>query len=52
MTRSLLSLLAAGLVLGACGDDDADPANPRKLWLALMGSERAVQLVPDEPDPF
>ncbi len=46
MTRlAVFTLLVAGC-------SDPSPSNPDKLWLALMGSERAVQLVPDEPDPF
>ena len=45
MTRTVLCLLAV-----ACSDPDA--GNPDKLWLALMGSERVVQLLPAEPEPF
>jgi hypothetical protein len=38
------------LTLG-CGGGTTDP-NPKQLWLALNGSERAEQLVPTQPVPF
>jgi hypothetical protein len=40
----------AVVVLAGCPGEDA--RNPPKLWLALRGSERVVQLVEVEPDPF
>jgi hypothetical protein len=44
-------LLALAGLLSACPDDG--PANPPKLWLALVGNdETRVQLVPRQPDPF
>jgi hypothetical protein len=48
--RSIALLLP--LVLAGCPDDDPGPKNPRQVWLALMGSETMVQLIPYEPDPF
>ena len=39
--------MIASLALPSCGTP-----NPKKVWLALNGSERAVQLVPYQPDPF
>ena len=46
MIRSL-SLFGISLTLVACSSP-----NPAKVWLALNGSERAVQLVPYQPEPF
>lgn len=49
MTRSL-ALAAAVTLLSGCSDS-AD-GNPPRLWLALLGGETMVQLVPNEPDPY
>lgn len=43
--------LLATLFLSACPDSE-EAKNPPKLWLYLLGSERVVQLVPYEPEPF
>jgi hypothetical protein len=55
-SSSLFRLLPlAALIAGAAGcpgDDDPPPENPVQLWLALDGSERAVRLVPYQPEPF
>jgi hypothetical protein len=47
--RNLYLWLGATLAIG-CGP--ATDSNPRQLWLALNGSERAEQLVALEPEPF
>lgn len=41
------ALLPLCALLCAC-----DGGNPSKVWLALNGSERAVRLITEEPDPF
>ncbi|MCB9562288.1 MAG: hypothetical protein H6708_17935 [Kofleriaceae bacterium] len=46
-----LAILPLTVLLSACPDDP--PAqNPPRLYLALLGGETMVQLVPEEPDPF
>lgn len=45
-------LLASIACLAAACADDAPPANPGRLWLALDGSEVQVRLVPVEPPPY
>ena len=52
MTARRVLLLLAVLAPAAAACSDPAAQNPDKLWLALMGSERAVQLVGEEPDPF
>jgi hypothetical protein len=44
--------LVAAVVLVACGGDDGGGGAPDRLYLALLGSETAVQLVEREPEPF
>ena len=39
-------------LLGVAGCGNPTVGNPPQLWLGLNGSERAVKLVPSEPDPF
>jgi hypothetical protein len=47
-----IAVVAAVLGASACGGDDGGGGNPSRLYLAPLGSETSVQLVPDEPDPF
>ncbi len=44
-------LLGLAALASACNAPSTD-ANPRQLWITLNGSERAIQLVPMQPDPF
>lgn len=50
MKRALL-LATASLLAAACSEDAA-PANPTRLWLALDGSAVQVKLVTTEPAPY
>ncbi len=47
MSVKSILLPVAALLCASCNG-----GNPSKVWLALNGSERAVQLIPFEPDPF
>jgi hypothetical protein len=47
-----IAVVVAVLGASACGGDDSGGGNPSRLYLAPLGSETSVQLVPDEPDPF
>jgi hypothetical protein len=47
-----LSALSVAALLACGGGSDDEGGNPRRLYLALMGSELAVQLVDEEPNPF
>jgi hypothetical protein len=48
-----LFAFAVLLASAGCPSDDPPPEeNPPQLWLALNGSERAVRLVPYQPEPF
>ena len=50
MNRSLASLLVL-TTLAACPGEESK--NPERVWIALQGgSERRLQLVAFEPDPF
>lgn len=46
--------LGVAALLAACGggDDDGSEGGPARLYLALNGSELAVKLVEEEPEPF
>jgi hypothetical protein len=46
----LIAIAVAGAA--ACSDDAPPGTNPSRLYLALMGSERMVQLVEQEPPPY
>ena len=50
-SRLRAGFLALGLVSVACGGDGGG-GTPDRLYLALLGSETAVQLVEREPEPF
>jgi hypothetical protein len=51
-SRSRAGFLALGaFALVACGGDGGG-GMPDRLYLALLGSETAVQLVEREPEPF
>jgi hypothetical protein len=45
-------LATCALALAACGGGDGGGGAPDRLYLALLGSETAVQLVEREPEPF
>jgi hypothetical protein len=48
--RSLHLLISITTLTLGCGG--ATDLNPKQLWLALNGSERAEQLVTAQPVPF
>ena len=48
--KSLYLLIGVSAALAGCGG--TPDTNPKQLWLALNGSERAVQLIGTQPSPF
>jgi hypothetical protein len=49
--KNLYLLIGVSAVIAGCGGGTPG-TNPKQLWLALNGSERAVQLIDHEPSPF
>jgi hypothetical protein len=50
--KSLYLLIGVTTLTLGCGGGPATDLNPKQLWLALNGSERAEQLVTIQPAPF
>jgi hypothetical protein len=51
--KSLHLLIGVTALTLSCGGGTPEPnPNPKQLWLALNGSERAEQLLPVQPEPF